>query len=66
MHLGQHSGLVDRQVDDAAGHDHVDAGLGQQDRLDVALEELDVRGAGRGSVAALREAVSDPVGPFDW
>jgi hypothetical protein len=48
--LGEHGGLVDGEVDDAVGDHDVDGVAGQRDGLDVALEELDVGGAGLGRV----------------
>ena len=46
----EHGRLVGRQVDDAVADDDVDRLGRQRERLDVALEELDVRGAGLGGV----------------
>src|SRR5215468_3883733 len=40
--FGQHTILVGREVDHAIGDDHIHAGLGQGDLLDLALEELRV------------------------
>ena len=41
--LAQDLGLVRREVDDAVGEHDVDGGGGERDRLDVALEPVDVR-----------------------
>ena len=49
--LAEDGWLVGRQVDDAVADDHVDALGRERDRLDLALEELDVVGAGLGGVA---------------
>ena len=40
------------EVDDAVGDDHVHRGIGERDRLDVALQELDVLDAGLALVLA--------------
>ena len=49
--LGEDGALVGGEVDDAVADDDVDRLGRQRDRLDVALEELDVGGAGLGGVA---------------
>ena len=50
--LGEHGWLVGGEVDHAVRDDHVDRVGGQGDGLDLALEELDVGGAGLGGVGA--------------
>ena len=40
--LAQDAGLVGGEIDDAVGDDDVDAGVGQRDLLQVALDELGV------------------------
>ena len=40
--LGEHAILVRRQVDHAVRDDHVHGVVGERDRLDLALQELDV------------------------
>src|SRR5207249_4628046 len=50
--LGEHSGLVDRQVDDAVGDDDVNGLGGQGNSFDDALEEDRVRDTCCGRVLA--------------
>jgi hypothetical protein len=50
--LGEHLGLVRREVDHAVGDHDVDGRVGERDVLDVALEELGVPHAGAGRVGA--------------
>jgi hypothetical protein len=50
--LGEHLGLIAREVDHAVGDHHVDAGVGERQLLEIALEELDVLNPGVGGVAA--------------
>ena len=56
--LREYSGLVRGQVDDAVADHDVDRVGRQRDLLDVALEQLDVRGARLGDVALARASIS--------
>jgi hypothetical protein len=50
VHLGQHRGLVDGQIDHTVRDDHIDCAVGQWHLLDGALEEFHVRRTGLGRV----------------
>lgn len=50
--LGEHGALIAGQVDHAVGDDHVDGAVRQRDRLDVAVQELDVGCSGADGVGA--------------
>ena len=50
--LAQDAVLVGGEIDDAVGDDDVDGVVGQRNVLDLALEELDVGGAGLALVFA--------------
>src|SRR5206468_9016024 len=44
--FAEHAILVGRQVDHAVRYDHIHARIGQRDRFNLTLEELDVYRAG--------------------
>jgi hypothetical protein len=69
--LGEHAGLLRREVDDAVRDDHVHARRRQRDGLHLPLQDLDVGRAGLAHVAAGQrhhlwrhvQAVDTPRGP---
>src|SRR5262249_39737890 len=44
--LVKHARLVDGQIDDAVGNDHVNRAVGKGNTLDLSFEKLDILGAG--------------------